>query len=49
MARWSAITQTENPTSGHDFVSSLTKTVVPSLAKAGFIPYAQGQPVSLAR
>jgi hypothetical protein len=46
---WSAITQTENPTSGRDFVSSLTKTIVPSLAKAGFIPYTKGQPVSLAR
>ncbi len=46
---WSATTQTENPTSGHDFVSSLTKTVVPSLAKAGLIPPAQGESVSLVR
>jgi hypothetical protein len=46
---WSATTQTENPTSGHDFVSSLTKTVVPSLARAGLIPYTPGEPVSLAR
>ncbi len=42
---WSTITQTENPTSGKDFVSSLTKTVVPSMAKAGLLP--MGQPVSL--
>ncbi len=45
---WSTTTQTENPTSGQDFVSSLTGTVVPSLAKAGLIPARQGQPVSLA-
>jgi hypothetical protein len=42
---WSAITQTENPTSGKDFVSSLTKAVVPSMAKAGLLP--MGQPISL--
>jgi hypothetical protein len=42
---WSAITQTENPTSGSNFVSSLTKAVVPSMAKAGLLP--MGQPVSL--
>lgn len=42
---WSAITQTENPTSGKDFVTSLTKAVVPSMAKAGLLP--MGQPVSL--
>jgi hypothetical protein len=45
---WSAITQTENPTSGKDFASSLTKSIVPSLAKAGLIPSRGGQPVSLA-
>jgi hypothetical protein len=44
---WSAVTQTENPTSGKDFSNSLTKSIVPSLAKAGFIP-PKGQPVSLA-
>ena len=44
---WSAITQTTNPTSGQDFASSLTKTIVPSLAKAGFVPPTPGQPVSL--
>jgi hypothetical protein len=42
---WSAITQTENPTSGSDFASSLTKAVVPSMAKAGLLP--MGQPISL--
>jgi hypothetical protein len=42
---WSTITQTENPTSGKDFTGSLTKTVVPSMAKAGLLP--MGQPVSL--
>ena len=42
---WSAITQTENPTSGTDFVSSLTKAVVPSMANAGLLP--MGQPISL--
>ncbi len=41
---WSAVTQTENPTSGKDFVTSLTKEVVPSMAKAGLFP--MGQPVS---
>ncbi len=46
---WSTTTQTENPTSGRDFVASLTGTVVPSLAKAGLIPSRQGQPVSLSR
>jgi hypothetical protein len=46
---WSAITQTENPTSGHDFVSSLTKSVVPSLAKEGLIPPNAGQPISIAQ
>jgi hypothetical protein len=46
---WSAVTQTENPTSGQNFVASLTNKVVPSLAKAGLIPARQGAPVSLAR
>ena len=46
---WSAVTQTENPTSGKDFVSSLTKSIVPSLAKAGLIPSRAGQPISLVR
>jgi hypothetical protein len=45
---WSAVTQTENPSSGPNFVSSLTGKIVPSLAQAGFIP-AKGAPVSLAR
>jgi hypothetical protein len=42
---WSTTTQTENPTSGKDFVSSLSKTIVPTMAKAGLLPL--GQPVSL--
>ena len=46
---WSTVTQTDNPTWGKDFVSSLTKTVVPSLAEAGLIPSNRGKPVSLAR
>jgi hypothetical protein len=46
---WSTITQTENPTSNKNFVSSLTSTVVPSLSKAGLIPPQPGKPVSLAR
>jgi hypothetical protein len=37
---WSAITQTENPSSGRDFVHSLRRTVVPALARAGLIPVA---------
>ncbi|MGD0674997.1 MAG: hypothetical protein ABSC94_06225 [Polyangiaceae bacterium] len=35
---WSTVTETENPMSKHDFESSLTRTVVPSLAKEGLIP-----------
>jgi hypothetical protein len=47
---WSAITQTENPTSGPNFVSSLTGKVVPSLAQAGLIPpVPQGGPISIVR
>ena len=46
---WSAVTQTENPRSGKDFAASLTKEVVPSLAKAGLIPSRNGAPVSLAQ
>lgn len=46
---WSAITQTTNPSSGQDFISSLTGTVVPSLAKRGLIPPKQGTSVSLVR
>ena len=44
---WSALTQTENPRSGKDFVSSLTRTVVPSIAKAGLIPSTPVAPISL--
>jgi hypothetical protein len=46
---WSANTRTDNPSSGRDFVSSLTQTVVPSLADAGLIPPGRGKPVSLLR
>lgn len=46
---WSAVTQTENPRSGRDFASSLTGTVVSSLAQRGLIPPKQGQSVSLLR
>jgi hypothetical protein len=46
---WSTTTQTENPTSGKDFVSSLTRTVVPSLSKAGLIPPGRSESVSLLR
>ena len=45
---WSAITQTENPKSGQDFVSSLTKNIVPTLAKVGLIP-AEGEPAPTGR
>jgi hypothetical protein len=45
---WSTTTQTENPTSNRNFVSSLTGTVVPSLSQAGLIP-PSGKPVSLLR
>jgi hypothetical protein len=45
---WSAVTQTENPSSAKDFVSSLTNDVVPALAKAGLIAPAGGTPITLA-
>jgi hypothetical protein len=45
---WSTTTQTENPTSNKNFVSSLTAKVVPSMSKAGLIPQKLGQPVSIA-
>jgi hypothetical protein len=35
---WSAVTQTENPTSGNDFARSLVNEIVPALWQAGFIP-----------
>jgi hypothetical protein len=35
---WSAVTQTRNPSSGKDFVASLTHEVVPALEKNGIIP-----------
>jgi len=46
---WSAIAQTENPMSTSNFVSRLTSSVIPTLAKEGLIPPKAGQPVSLAR
>jgi hypothetical protein len=35
---WSAVTETENPTSSHDFVKSLLKSVLPALTNAGIVP-----------
>jgi hypothetical protein len=35
---WSAVTETENPSSGKDFVSSLTKSVIPALTDAKILP-----------
>jgi hypothetical protein len=35
---WSAVTDTENPRSSRNFVSSLTGKIVPSLSQAGLIP-----------
>lgn len=35
---WSAVTQTENPSSGKDFASSLTKSVIPAMTQGGFLP-----------
>jgi len=46
---WSAVTQTENPRSGRDFVSSLTKSVTSALVKAGLLPRpTEGNAVSYA-
>ena len=43
---WSAVTQTENPSSGMAFASSLTKAVLPALTKAGFLPPSpEGKPM----
>ena len=45
---WSATTETQNPSSRKDFAESLTHSVVPALAEAGFLPGTQeGTPVSL--
>ncbi len=35
---WAALTNTTNPSSGRDFVKSVTKKVIPELAAAHFIP-----------
>jgi hypothetical protein len=38
---WAALTQTMNPSNGQDFVVSVTKKVIPTLANAHFIPASQ--------
>jgi hypothetical protein len=35
---FAALTQTRNPSSGNDFVRSLTKAVLPAMTRAGLIP-----------
>jgi hypothetical protein len=45
---WSAVTQTDNPSSGTDFTNSLTKEVVPRLEGAGLISPPSSQPISYA-
>jgi hypothetical protein len=35
---WSAVTETENPTSGKDFLKSLLSSVVPAMTAAGILP-----------
>ncbi len=35
---WSALTETENPSSGRDFVKSVLNKVMPTIAKAGLVP-----------
>lgn len=35
---WAVLTNTTNPSSGRDFVKSVTKRVIPALAEAHFIP-----------
>jgi hypothetical protein len=47
---WSAVTQTRNPSSGHDFATSLVKRVVVALGASGFVAPAatpEQPPVSL--
>jgi hypothetical protein len=46
---WSAVTETENPSSGKDFMKSLLREVMPALTKAGLIPPEQGNAVSWMR
>ena len=43
---WSAVSQTENPTSGANFAQSLAKKIVPALAKDGLVPEGTGPKVS---
>jgi len=45
---WWAVTETANPSSGREFVSSLVKSIEPALTKAGLIP-PTGQHVSALR
>ena len=45
---WSAVTQTENPSSSHDFTKSLTNKLVPEMVKAGLVPAAAGPQISSA-
>jgi hypothetical protein len=41
---WSAVTETENPTSGKDFLKSLLKSVLPAMTTAGILPPKSGAP-----
>ena len=47
---WSAVTETENPSSGRDFTTSLTKRIIPALGQAGLLgPAGLGNAVSYAK
>jgi hypothetical protein len=46
---WSAVTQTENPMSGHDFTRSLVHKLMPAMLKDGVVPAGTGPQVSSAR
>lgn len=35
---WSAVTETENPSSSRDFVKSLLKSVIPAMTNVGLVP-----------
>jgi hypothetical protein len=43
---WTANTETENPSSGRDFVNSLRKAIIPKMAAAGVIPPKPSSPVA---
>jgi hypothetical protein len=45
---WSALTETSNPSSRADFMSSLLNKVIPALTQAGLLPPEQGNAVSYA-